>query len=257
MATPAMLRVVEREARVFRRVWRGSVIWNFITPVLFLGAMGLGLGGLVDAHQRTVEGLSYIQFVAPGLLAATAMQAASGESLWPVMLGTKWQRTFHAVVSTPVRAADLCLGFLTWIAIRGLVSMSAFLIVAALLGAVPSAWGVLAVPAAVLGAMAFSAPLAAFAATQDNDQPFPVIMRVGVVPLFLFSGAFFPISQLPGWAQSIAVLSPLYHAVELCRAATTGTAHWAVALGHLVVLLVFALGGAWVGTVTFTRKLAA
>lgn len=256
MSTPAMLRVVEREARVFRRVWRGVVIWNFVTPVLFLGAMGVGLGGLVDANKGTVSGLSYLEFVAPGLLAATAMQAAAGESLWPVMLGTKWQRTFHAVVSTPVRAADLYRGFLAWIGVRAMISMTGFLVVAALLGGVPSAWGVLAVPAATLGALAFGAPLSAFAATQETDQTFPVIMRVGVVPLFLFSGTFFPVSQLPSWAQPIAMLSPLYHAVELCRAATTGTASWSL-VGDVAVLAAFVIGGAAVGVRTFTARLTA
>lgn len=256
MATPPLLRVVEREARVFRRFWRGAVIWNFVTPVLFLGAMGLGLGGLVDASHGTVEGLTYIQFVAPGLLAATAMQAAAGESLWPVMLGTKWQRTFHAVVSTPIRAAELQRGFLVWIGVRATVSMSAFLVVAALVGGVPSAWGILAVPAATLGALAFAAPLSAFAATQESDQAFPVIMRVGVVPLFLFSGTFYPVSQLPSWAQPIAVLSPLYHAVELCRAATTGQASWGL-LADVAVLGLFVLGGIVAGARSFTRRLTA
>src|SRR4051794_12643629 len=251
-----MLRVVEREARVFRRVWRGSVIWNFITPILFLSAMGVGLGGLVDAHQGSVSGLTYIEFVTPGLLAATAMQAASGESLWPVMLGTKWQRTFHAVVATPVRAAELQRGFLAWIAVRGMVAMTAFLIVAALLGGVPSAWGLLAVPAAVLGALAFAAPLSAYAASRESEQSFPIIMRIGVVPLFLFSGTFFPVSQLPSWAQPIAELSPLYHAVQLCRAATTGNPSWANAV-DLVVLVAFVAAGVVIGGRTFTRKLTA
>ena len=256
MSTPPMLRVVEREARVFRRVWRGSVIWNFITPILFLSAMGVGLGGLVDSHQGSVSGLTYIEFVTPGLLAATAMQAASGESLWPVMLGTKWQRTFHAVVATPVRAAELQRGFLAWIAVRATVAMSAFLVVASLLGGVPSPWGLLAVPAAVLGALAFAAPLSAYAASRESEQSFPVIMRIGVVPLFLFSGTFFPISQLPAWARPIAVLSPLYHAVELCRAATTGHASWSI-IGHLAVLVAFVAAGAALGARTFTRKLTA
>src|SRR3954449_2569667 len=130
-----MMRVVEREARVFRRVWRGSVIWNFITPILFLSAMGVGLGGLVDAHQGSVSGLTYIEFVTPGLLAATAMQAASGESLWPVMLGTKWQRTFHAVVATPVRAAELQRGFVERLEEEGTGAMTAFLLVGAERGA--------------------------------------------------------------------------------------------------------------------------
>ena len=168
-ATPALLRVVEREARVFRRLWRGSVYSSFITPVLFLAAMGVGLGGLIDERNGAVGGLDYLSFVAPGLLAASAMQTAAGESLWPVMAGTKWVRTFHAMVATPVGASDVYGGFVVWTAVRVAMSASAFVLVAALLGGVPSLWGVLAVPAAVLCAAAFAAPLAAFAATQDTD----------------------------------------------------------------------------------------
>ena len=256
MATSPTMRVVEREARIFRRFWRGSVIWNFVTPVMFLGAMGVGLGGLVDKHQGNVSGLTYIQFVAPGLMAATAMQAAAGESLWPVMLGTKWQRHYHGIVATPVRADELQRGYLAWIAVRATVSMAAFLVVAALLGGVVSGWGILAIPAATLGALAFAAPLTAFSATQETDQTFPVIMRLGVLPLFLFSGAFFPISQIPAWAKPIAVVSPLYHAVELCRAATTGRWAWTLIV-NAAVLAVFVVGGAVAGAVTFTRKLTA
>ncbi len=131
-----------------------------------------------------------------------------------------------------------------------------FLLVAAVLGAVPSAWGILAIPAAALCAAAFGAPLAAFAATQDTDLTFPVIMRLGILPLFLFSGTFFPISQLPQWLQSIAVISPLWNGVELARVATTGQFAWD-ALGHLAVLSAYVTAGWLWGTRSFTHNLAA
>jgi lipooligosaccharide transport system permease protein len=255
-ATPAVLRVVEREARVFRRLWRSSVYSSFFTPVLFLAAIGLGLGGLIDERNRAVAGLDYLTFVAPGLLAASAMQTAAGESLWPVMAGTKWLRTFHAMVTTPVGARDVYGGFVIWTAVRVTMSATAFLTVAALLGGVPSLWGVLAVPAAVLCAVAFAAPLSAFAATQDTDATFPLILRLAIVPLFLFSGTFFPTSELPAGLRAVSAVSPLWHGVELCRAATTGSVDWGAAIVHLVVLIgCVAAGWAW-GTRTFTRRLA-
>jgi lipooligosaccharide transport system permease protein len=202
-----------------------------------------------------VGGLSYLDFVAPGLMAATSMQGAVGASLWPVMSGTKWTRTFHAMVATPVEAGDVYAGVVLWTASRAAMGTTIFLVVAALLGAVPSVWGVAAVPAAALCAMAFAAPLTAFAATQETDARFPVIMRLGVLPLFLFSGAFFPISQLPAGLRQLAVVSPLYHGVELCRAATTGHWHAAAVAVHVAVLLAcIAAGWAW-GTRSFTRKL--
>ena len=255
-ATPALLRVVEREARVFRKLWRGSVFSSFLSPVLFLAAIGLGLGGLIDERNDAVAGLDYLTFVAPGLLAASAMQTAAVESLWPVMAGTKWVRTFHAMVATPVGASDVYGGFLVWTAARVAMSSSAFLVVAALLGGVPSFWGVLAVPAAVLCAAAFAAPLAAFAATQDTEMTFPLILRLGIVPLFLFSGTFFPVSDLPAGLRAASAVSPLWHGVELCRGATTGSIEWPAAVVHVAVLIGCIAAGSWWGTRAFTRKLA-
>jgi lipooligosaccharide transport system permease protein len=256
VAGPPLLRVVEREAQVFRRLWRGSVFSNFLTPVLFLAAIGVVLGELVDESTGEVAGLTYLAFVTPGLLAASAMQSAASDSLWPVMAGHKWLRTHHAMVATPVRPLDVYAGSLAWTAARTTMSSSAFLLVAALLGGVPSRWGVLAVPASVLCALAFASVLSAFAATQDTDVAFPVIMRLGIVPLFLFSGTFFPVEQLPVALRPLAAASPLWHGVELARAATTGSVDPLPALGHVVVLLAVTAAGAWWGTRSFARRLA-
>jgi lipooligosaccharide transport system permease protein len=255
VATPTVLRVVEHQAAVYRRFWRGSAFQYVLNPLLFLGALGFGLGGLIDQNQGNVGGVDYLAFVTPGVLAASAMQAAAGESLWPIMAGVKWIRTFHAMVATPVAPADVFSGVLVWTAARALVGATVFLAVAALLGGVLSAWGVLAIPAAALCALAFAAPLGAFSATQETDFRFPVIMRLGIVPLFLFSGTFFPVSQLPDWLQPLAQVSPLYHAVELCRGATTGSIDPGAAVVHVAVLLAFTLAGWLWGSRTFTRRL--
>jgi lipooligosaccharide transport system permease protein len=254
--TSAALRVVEREARVFRRLWRGSVFSAFLTPLLFLAALGLGLGGLVDEGQGLVAGVPYLVVVTPGLLAATAMQTAAGEALWPVMLGTKWARTFHAMVATPLRPSDVYAGLVAWTAVRTTLSATVFLAVGALLGGVPSAWGILAVPAAVLCGAAFFAPLAAYSAGRDTEVTFPLIMRLGIMPLFLFSGTFFPVEQLPGWAQPVALASPLWHGVELARAATTGAGHASAVAGHVMVLVTVLLVGSLAGARTWSRRLA-
>src|SRR5689334_18910209 len=102
MATPALLRVVEREARVYRRLWRGLVFSTFLTPVLFLAAMGLGLGDLVKQHSGTVGGVDYLEYIAPGLLVASAFQIAAGEAMWPVLAGVKWIRFYTGVIATPI-----------------------------------------------------------------------------------------------------------------------------------------------------------
>ena len=256
MPTPPVLRVVEREALVYARLWRGIAFSTFVQPALYLAAMGVGLGGLVRAHTGTVDGLTYLDFIAPGLLVASAMQLAASESMWPVLGGAKWMRQFHGVVATPIGPGELYGGFVLAIALRAMLGAVAFLFIAALLGAVPSAWGVLAVPAAGLCSAAFSALLAAYSIRVDSDAPFPVIMRLGVLPLFLFSGTFFPISQLPSGLRPLAVLSPLWHGVELARAATTGHFDAAPAAAHIAVLVACIAVGARFGVRNFARRLS-
>jgi lipooligosaccharide transport system permease protein len=255
MSTPPVMRVVEREFRVFARLWRGFVFSLFLNPVLYLAAMGLGLGGLVDKHSGNVEGLSYLQFVTPGLLVAVAMQVAAGESMWPVLGGVKWVKNFHATVATEITADEVLYGYVLWVAIRAMIGSVAFVIVAALVGGIPSAWGILAIPVAGLCAAAFCAPLASFSVMQDSDLSFPLIMRIGVLPLFLFSGTFYPISQLPGALQVVARFSPLYHAVQLARAATTGTFDLGPNLVSLAVLVGCTVAGLAWGRHRFEQRL--
>ena len=136
------------------------------------------------------------------------------------------------------------------------LAATAFIFVAALLGGVPSAWGVLAIPAAMLTSVTFAAPVAAFTATQETDHTFPVFLRIVIMPLFLFSGTFFPISELPNWLEKLAVLSPMWHGVELARMATTGDFDALAALGQVAFLVaVTAAGWLW-GRRTFQRRLA-
>jgi lipooligosaccharide transport system permease protein len=253
---PPMLRVVEREMRVYRSVWRGTIFMTFLSPVLFLAAMGLGVGDLVDSGGQKVDGFSYLVFVTPGLMVAAAMQAAVMESLWPIIGAMKWFGAFRAIVNTPVAPGELQRGYVFWLGCKAALSASVFLLVAAILGGVPSVWGILAVPATVLTAAAFAAPMTAFSAGQETDFAFPLIMRLGVLPLFLFSGTFFPVSQLPDWLEPLAYLSPLWHGVELARAATTDTFDLINGLGHVAFLTACVVAGfAW-GRRTFAQRLA-
>jgi lipooligosaccharide transport system permease protein len=257
VATAPVLRVVEREWRVYKRLWRGAAFTSFVQPALYLAAMGLGLGSLVDQHSGSVSGLSYLEFVTPGLLIASCVLLTATESLWPVLAGVKWVRFYEGVVATPIEPGDLFRGFLVWSAIRTTITATAFLIVAAILGGVPSAWGVLAIFAAALTGATFAAPLGAFSITQETDLAFPIIMRLIILPLFLFSGTFFPIRELPGWLQPLAALSPLWHGVELARAATTGDFDFWPDLAHIVFLLAcIAAGTAW-GVRSFRKRLRA
>src|SRR6185436_11600289 len=246
-----MTRVVETRALQYRRTFRASLFSSFLNPVLFLLAMGVGLGTYVDrsgSAAAALGGLTYLQFLAPGLLAATAMQAAAFESTFPIMGGLTWQKTFHAMYATPISPRDIVLGNLTWIAIRLTAIAAIFTIVMTLFGAAASPLILLAIPAAVLTGMAFSAPIAAFSATQRTPEKFNAVFRFGITPLFLFSGTFFPISNLPAQLQPIAWLSPLWHGVELSRGLALGTigADPVRALVHVAVLAaIFVAGASW------------
>jgi lipooligosaccharide transport system permease protein len=245
-----MTRVVELRAMQYRRTFRASLISSFLNPVLFLLAMGVGLGTYVDRSGTATQalgGLTYLQFLAPGLLAATAMQAAAFESTFPIMAGLTWQRVFHAMYATPISPRDIVIGNLVWIVIRLTMIAAIFTGVMVLFGAAASPLIVLGIPAAVLTGMAFATPIAAFSATQRTPEKFNAVFRFGITPLFLFSGTFFPISNLPAAIQPIAWLSPLWHGVELSRALALGTIGQAplLALAHVTVLVAIVVAGTW------------
>jgi lipooligosaccharide transport system permease protein len=241
----------------YRRTWRGSIYSSVLNPVLYLGAMGLGLGALVNKHGTgSLGGVSYLTFLAPGLMAASAMQTAIGESLYPVFSAVKWQQTYQAAASTPLRPGDIYRGHVLFTTIRLAMNMTIFLAIMAAFGAARSAWVLAALPVAVLTGLAFAAPLDAFAVTQEkNDQAFNVIFRFVMIPMFLFSGTFFPVTQLPVWIRPLAYATPLWHGVALCRALSLGTPDWAGALGHLAYLTAVALIGLAAGQRTYQRRL--
>jgi lipooligosaccharide transport system permease protein len=258
MATSSpVLRLLEREAHILRRLWHGIVFSAFVQPLLYLLAMGVGIGGYVDARGPTsLGGLDYLDFIAPGLLAATAFQMGVGDSLWPVMGGTKWDRRYHAMVATPIGAGQVLAAHLCWQAVRTTIATAAFLIVATPLGAVPSPWAVLTFPAAALLVVATASLVATWSTFVEDERSFPLVMRVGVLPLFLFSGTFFPTSQLPDLARHLAPISPLYHGVELCRAATTGHSRGVLVLAtHVLVLVGVTAVGCLLGRRTYARRL--
>lgn len=223
-STSTMGRVFEHRLMQYRRTFRSSIFTSFVTPTLFLAAMGVGLGSYVDSGGSTgLGGISYLAFLAPGLLAASAMNSASFEATFPVMSGLLWSRIFHAMYASPISPRDITLGNLAFIAARLTLISSVFTVVIVLFGAATSPLIVLAIPAAVLTGMAFAAPIAAFSATQKTPMKFNALFRFVITPLFLFSGTFFPVSSLPAFLQPIAWLTPLYHGVALTRGLSLGT----------------------------------
>ncbi|MDQ1669353.1 MAG: lipooligosaccharide transport system permease protein [Actinomycetota bacterium] len=241
----------------YRRTYRGTVFTTFLEPLGFLAAIGLGLGTLVDngSGPADLAGVGYLAFIAPGLLAATAMQAAAFESTYPVMGSIKWHRTYHAQLATPLRVVDLLAGHLLFVLLRLVISVTVFLGVMAAFGAIGSSWAVLALPVAVLTGMAHATPIFAFAAAQENDAGFAMLFRFGIVPMFLFSGTFFPVSQLPDILQPVAWVTPLWHGVSLCRDLSLGHPHLGSALLHLAVPAVWTVAGFLLARRVFHRRL--
>jgi lipooligosaccharide transport system permease protein len=257
MASPAA-HVLEHRLLLYRRTWRGSVFNSFLSPVLFLGAMGLGLGGYVDASaSAALGGVVYLAFLAPGLLAATAMQTAAGEATFPVLASIQWTKQYQAMLATPIDIRDIVMGQIAFFAIRLALVAAIFVAVVAVVGAAVSPLIVLAIPAAVLTGLAFATPIAALSARLRDGAQFSLIFRFGITPLFLFSGTFFPISSLPPIAQAIAWITPLYQGVALTRALSLGTvAEDPLAmLFHVLYLSTFAIVGAYLTIRMIERRL--
>ncbi len=239
---------------VYRRTWRGSLFSRFVSPLLFLLAMGVGLGSLVDAASGGVDGVPYLAFVAPGMIAVQAMMTAVSESTYPVYGLFTWNRMYHSMLATPLTVTDLLLGHLTVVAVQGALAAGAFVLVAALFGSFASWWVLLAVPIGVLVTLAFAVPLFGFTARAKGDSSFNVVYRLVVTPLMLFSGVFFPVDRLPGLLEVIAWVTPLWHGVELVRGAAQGR-FAAFDLVHLAALGLFIGLGWWYARSGMTRRL--
>jgi lipooligosaccharide transport system permease protein len=256
-AAPLALRSFEYWLFQYKRTWRGSVISTILFPVLFLASMGLGLGTLVDSSTSGgVEGHSYLVFLAPGLLAATAMQTAVGESTYPVMGAIKWIKTYHAMLATPLGVLDVLVGHLLYIGVRVLIGSTIFLAVMTGFGAVDGPLALLTLPAAVLTGLAFATPVVAYSAVLENDYGFAVLLRFVVVPLFLFGGVFYPVTQLPLVLEQLAYLTPLWHGVALSRELALGTATAGSTLLHVAYLAVWIVVGFAFAVRNYQRRLA-
>jgi lipooligosaccharide transport system permease protein len=241
---------------VYKRIWRSSIWSSFLGPLFYLGAMGYGLGKLVDAHGTAVlGGVSYLQFVAPAILAVQAMQTAVSESTFPVFGSMKWNRLYIAAQATPLRPADIYRGHLLFVALRIAMNSAVFLIVMWAFGAARSPWIILGLPAAVLLGVAFAAPVAAWAVTLKIETPFNYVFRFGLIPLMLFSATFFPLDRLPGWLQPVAYVTPLWQGVALCRGLSLGTLTLGDAAIHVGYLAALSVIGIWAGGRTYRRRL--
>lgn len=258
MRTPAAVRIAERELLLYRRIWRENVIGAFVQPFLYLLGVGIGVGSLVDdggGGADVLGDVSYFAFYATALLSTTTMFNTTQEALWPTMDGFKWSNAYVGMIGTPLEPRDLASSFILRFGGRALVTATGVASVLALFPSTRSVGLVAAVPIAVLCGLAFAMPIAAWTGSRDVDNTFPAIMRFVIMPMFLFGGVFYPIDQLPQALQVVAWITPLWHAIELCRGFVLGGLHATTGLGHLAVLTAYSAAG-WLACVAvFNRRL--
>ena len=233
-------RVLERNILVYRRSWI-FIISGFFEPLFYLLSIGIGLSHLVGPIPVQGRLVAYTAFVAPGLLASSAMNGAMIDSTFLVFFKLKIAHTYDAMLSTPLAVGDVALGELSWCVLRGALYSGAFLCIMAGLGYVVSPWAVLCWPAAILISTAFAAAGMAGTTFMRTWQDFDMI-SLAFIPLFLFSATFYPLTVYPGWLQAVVRCTPLYQGVVLVRAADLGLFDWVLLL-HVVYLLAMAVGG--------------
>jgi lipooligosaccharide transport system permease protein len=242
-------------AVVYRRTWRGTVVTSFLAPLFYVLAMGVLLGGFIDADPEVLEGAtSYFDFVVPGLIAAHAMQTAVGETTYPVMAMIKWQRIYDSMLATPLACRDLVAAHLSFVAFRLATTCGVYTLVLAPFGVYVTWWGAIAAfLSQLLVGMTFATWVYGFSARLKSEEGFGLLFRLGVFPLFLFSGAFFPVSNLGTVGAFIARLTPLWHGVNLSRMFALDNVTWWIAAVNVAVLVSLTLAG-WVWAVTGLEK---
>jgi lipooligosaccharide transport system permease protein len=213
-------RVWQRNLTIFRKYWKSIMFPNFVEPLLYLGALGLGLGAFIQ--QGGINGQDYVVFIAPGLLASNAMFAASFESTFDTFVKLRFDKVYDAIITTPVNAEDVVAGEYLWAGTRSALYGTAFLLVLVVLGLIDSPWAVLIPPALLVIGIMFSVMGTLFTSLIQQIDYFSYYFTLVITPLFLVSGIFFPVDDFPSPVPQIAWFTPLYHAVNVCRGLATG-----------------------------------
>lgn len=237
--------------------WHSVVGYALLTPLLYVLAMGVGLGSLVDANSGGIDGVPYLIFVAPGLLVATVVMSAGNELMYPVMDGFKWGRLYFGRAATAASPTQVAVGELVAVGVRMVGEAALFWVALILLDAVDPRWSWLMLPISALAGMALGSLIMAFSATlQDEGYQFSMIQRFVLTPMFLFAGTFYPLETMPGYLQWIGWISPMWHGTQLARAVSYGLelspGQVAIHLGFLVIMLAV---GATFATRMFVRRL--
>lgn len=229
-------RVWQRNLTVYTKLYKSSIALNFAEPVLYLAALGLGLGAFV----KEIKGMPYVNFIAPGIIASSSMFAAAYECTYGTYVRMTYQKTFDAILATPVNIDDLVAGELMWGATKSMLYGTIIMIVISLFGLVDSPLIMLAIPLLFMSGLIFAEISMIFAAVVPGIDSFNYFYTLFMTPMFLFSGIFFPLDTLPPVISKIAFFTPLYHLVNVCRSLSSGLLPAADIAWILIVAVIIA-----------------
>ena len=242
--------------KLYRRTWRSTIVISVANPLLFLLGIGVGLGHIVNqGHAATLAGIPYAEFFAPGLLAASAMQTAFVECGGRVSVAAGASGAYRAAVTTPMEPGEIMAGHLLFAAFKLTLTSAAFIVVMEIFGVTHGWWGLLVWPAALLTGLAFAAPLAAWTVTLGTYARVNALFRFVIMPMYMFSGTFFALSELPHGVRLIAQALPLAQGVDLCRSLSLGRAALPATLAHVAYLTCLVVAGVAVARINYRRVL--
>ena len=250
---PLAFRVWQRELTLYKRIWPSTILSTLFDPVLYLLAMGFGVGAYITSE---VEGVSYLQFIAPGMVASSIMYATAYEAAWNSYVRIYHERSYEAMMTTPAQLEDVIGGEVAWGATRAVIYSVVMLGVLAAFGLLQSPFALLIPLVAVLGGAMFMVLGLSYTVSVKHMDQLTFLFTLGVTPMFLFSGVFFPLAGLPAWVQAVAWASPLYHVVEITRALALGAIGWTL-LAHVAWILVVTLLVWGIPAYRLRRKLTA
>ncbi|MBI4688076.1 MAG: ABC transporter permease [Nitrospirae bacterium] len=236
MRLKSAFRVWQRNFTVYTKLYKSSIALNFIEPILYLSALGLGLGAFV----KEIDGVPYIKFIAPGIIASSSMFAATYECTYGTYVRMTYQKTFDAILATPVGIYELLSGELLWGAAKSMLYGTTIILVISLFGLVDSAMILLAIPLLFVSGLIFAEISMIVAAIVPGIDSFNYFYTLFMTPMFLFSGIFFPLHTLPDIVSKIAFFTPLYHLVNICRTLSIGRFPITDIAWIFVVALIFA-----------------
>ncbi|MBK8459809.1 MAG: ABC transporter permease [Micropruina sp.] len=251
--------LIYAECRLRRmKAYFGTIlVVALLYPVLYLAAMGIGLGSLVNSGVGGIDGVPYLVFVGAGLLVSTIVTESTNEFTFSIMAGFKWEKTFYATQASPISPAQMVIGEVVGVFVRLFAQAIPFWVALLVFGAAPSGWSWLIVPIAAVAGISFGAPLMAYSATvEDEGYQFAFVQRFIVMPMFLFAGTFYPLAQMPPYLQWVGWISPMWHGTQLGRIVSYGMENplWLTVV-HVLALVIPIVVGVALSVRVFTARL--